>query len=172
MARRLKALGVMALVSIALAACGGEHPASHSGGADGMETTESRGRGAFSFGEPADSSESDRTVEVAALDPYEFDPQQIEVEAGETITFLITNEGNQDHEFVLGDETYQDEHEGEMSHSDMDMNMNSEENGVEVAPGTTERITWTFPEEGTVLYACHEPGHYDGGMVGTISLGS
>jgi uncharacterized cupredoxin-like copper-binding protein len=28
----------------------------------------------------------------------------------------------------------------------------------------------TFDEPGNVLFACHQPGHYDGGMVGTITM--
>jgi uncharacterized cupredoxin-like copper-binding protein len=39
-----------------------------------------------------------------------------------------------------------------------------------VAPGETEEITWTFTDAGGTLYGCHEPGHYEGGMVGSIEV--
>lgn len=166
---RVVLLPVLAAMALGAAACGRQNSSASEDGAAGSEHG-AHGPESASFGEPGAESEADRTVEVTAADPYRFDPDQIEVKAGETITFLISNEGKQDHEFVLGDEAYQEEHEADMAESDMDMG--SEENGVEVAPGATERITWTFAESGTVLYACHEPGHYEGGMVGTISLGS
>ncbi len=158
---RSRALGVIAVVALALASCGG---------GEAGESHEDHGGDTASFGEPAEASTADRTVEVTALDSLEFEPGEVDVEAGETITFVVTNEGEDAHEFVIGDQAYQDEHEDDMAHSDMDMD--SEPNGVELAPGETKEITWTFADEGTVLYACHEPGHYEGGMVGTVSLGA
>lgn len=40
-----------------------------------------------------------------------------------------------------------------------------EQGGVRVAPGTTETLEYTFTELGHVLTGCHEPGHYEAGMV-------
>lgn len=118
-------------------------------------------------------SEADREIEVVGTDSLEFDPEDIEVEVGETITFVVTNSGEIEHEFVLGNAAYQAEHEEEMSgggdgghvHGGGDPNI------LGVAPGETGEITWTFTEAGEVLYGCHEPGHYKGGMVGTITVG-
>lgn len=42
------------------------------------------------------------------------------------------------------------------------------DNAVTVRPGETKELTWKFGETGEVLFRCHEPGHYNGGMVGTI----
>lgn len=39
---------------------------------------------------------------------------------------------------------------------------------IEVAPGATGDLTYTFDEPGTLLLGCHEPGHYEAGMVATI----
>lgn len=116
-------------------------------------------------GEPADASEATRTVEVAALDELRFDPASIEVSPGDVVTFSITNDGRTDHEFVLGDDSYQEAH-GDGGGHDMDMG-----NAVSVAPGETKELTWRFGGSGEVLYGCHEPGHYDGGMVGTVEVG-
>ena len=41
---------------------------------------------------------------------------------------------------------------------------------VLVAPGESAEITYTFDETGDVLLGCHQPGHYDGGMVATITV--
>ncbi|MGH2661134.1 MAG: cupredoxin domain-containing protein, partial [Actinomycetota bacterium] len=55
-----------------------------------------------------------RTVAVSALDSLRFEPAEIRVQSGEMVRFVVTNEGSGEHEFVLGDEATQMEHEGEM----------------------------------------------------------
>ena len=42
-------------------------------------------------------------------------------------------------------------------------------NAVTVAAGETRVLTWRFEDAGEVLYGCHEPGHYEAGMVGSIA---
>lgn len=115
----------------------------------------------------AESGEGDRTIEVTASDTLKFDPDSIEVEAGETITFVVTNEGDAQHEFVVGDEDVQAEHEEMMSDGH---EMADSHDAITLAPGETKELTYTFEESGELQYACHEPGHYDGGMVGTITI--
>lgn len=120
----------------------------------------------LAFGAPGSPSTATRTIEVVTEDPYRFAPRDLEVESGETVTFVVTNEGRQEHEFVLGDEDYQESHAEEMAAG----GMHHEGNAVTVAPGATEELTWTFPSDGEVLYGCHVAGHYDAGMVGAISV--
>jgi uncharacterized cupredoxin-like copper-binding protein len=99
-----------------------------------------------------------------------YEPATIEVSPGEVITFSVTNQGQAVHEFTLGDEATQQEHEEEMS--EMGSGMDHEEpNTISLEPGETRELTWRFPETGTVLYACHEPGHYQAGMQGAIAVG-
>ncbi|MDQ3951689.1 MAG: plastocyanin/azurin family copper-binding protein [Actinomycetota bacterium] len=166
-------MGRRALAGVAaallLAACGGD-------GGDGADAADSHAHdhdhshmeepASFSFGSPGKASAATRTVEVATTDPYRFEPAALQVESGETVTFVVTNEGEEDHEFVLGDVAYQEEH-GEAMASGA---MHHEGNAVTVAPGDTEELTWTFPSVGDVLYACHVGGHYDSGMVGVITI--
>lgn len=116
-------------------------------------------------GEAADASESDRTVQVEALDELAFSPESISVEKGEVVTFEVTNVGKTMHEFVLGDKAYQEMHEKSTS-------MNHDENGLALEPGQTASLTWRFSESGKVYYGCHEPGHYKGGMVGNVQVES
>ncbi len=87
---------------------------------------------------------------------------------GEKITFEIENTGTTDHEFVLGSPEYQTQHEQEMASGAMDMD--DEPNAVSVPMGTTTALTWKFTEAGTTRFACHEPGHFAGGMVGDITV--
>ena len=120
-------------------------------------------------GSPADPGQAESEIEIKALDDLRFEPASVEVDAGEVVTFVVTNEGKTEHEFVLGDEAFQEMHETDMQdsgHHMMDM-----DNGVTVAPGQTAELTWRFDDPGEVLFGCHEPGHYDGGMVGTITVG-
>jgi uncharacterized cupredoxin-like copper-binding protein len=39
-----------------------------------------------------------------------------------------------------------------------------------LAPGETKETTITFDDAGTIEYACHVEGHYDGGMIGTLNV--
>ena len=44
--------------------------------------------------------------------------------------------------------------------------------GMAVEPGETESFEYTFPDATAPLLAgCHEPGHYEGGMVANITVG-
>lgn len=167
--RIIAGLAVLAL----LGACGGDGH-DHGGDAAAVESHEhdhdhsheEDAAASFAFGAPGSPSAATRTIEVVTKDPYRFDPEDLEVESGETVTFLVTNEGDTEHEFVLGDEAYQDSHGEEMAAGEM----HHEGNAVTVAPGATEELTWTFPAEGEVLYGCHVAGHYAAGMVGAIRV--
>ena len=133
-----------------------------------MDMGEDSGSTEWDVGGPGRASEASRTVKVEALDELEFDPASLEVEAGETVTFEVTNAGENDHEFSLGDEAFHQEHDTEMAEDDS--MMMDEDNAVSLVPGETKEITWTFPESGEIPFACHVAGHYDGGMVGRITV--
>lgn len=168
MGRRAVAALAAALL---LAACGGDDDAGvqpHSHDHDHGHSHESTGSDAteFAFGAPGDPAEATRTIEVTTSDPYRFEPAAVEVGSGETVTFVVTNEGDEEHEFVLGDVSYQEQHGEEMAAG----SMHHEGNAVTVAPGDTEELTWTFPPQGDVLFACHVGGHYAAGMVGVITI--
>lgn len=143
---KLKFMTVLAAVGLlALAACGG---------GDAARPT---ARGGV------------RTVEVKALDTLRFEPASLTVTKGEKVRFVVTNTGKINHEFVVGDEAMQMAHEeqsGAMDHMAAESLA-----AVELKPGETREATVTFDEKGTVLFGCHEAGHYKGGMVGTITVG-
>ena len=166
---RMRVLVALVLL-VAAGACGGGHD--HDGAAGDSEehshehSHEADAAMTFAFGAPGSPTAATRTIEVVAEDPYRFDPEDLEVEPGETVTFVVTNEGRQEHEFVLGDEDYQESHAEEMASGEM----HHEGNAVTVAPGATEELTWTFPDSGEVLYGCHVTGHYEAGMVGAIRV--
>jgi uncharacterized cupredoxin-like copper-binding protein len=155
---KMRAISGLFALAFLVAGCGGnghDHGAMTGGGAV-----------AASVGEPGDPAEADRTVEVEATESLKFDPASLEVGAGETITFVVTNDTSTPHEFVLGDEAYQDSHGDAMANG----GMQHEGNAVTLDPGVTQELTWTFTDAGEVIYACHVAGHYASGMKGTISV--
>ena len=89
---------------------------------------------------------------------------------GEIITFVVTNSGAAVHEFVIGDAAVQDEHEEEMQGMEAGMPMGDEPNALALAAGETTSITWHFTQAGELQFACHQPGHYARGMVGTFTV--
>jgi len=120
------------------------------------------------MGEPAEPDAATRTIEVDAFD-MAFDPESIEVDAGEVVTFEVTNTGEAVHELVLGDAEMQQRHAEEMA--DMGGHMaHDEPNSISVEPGETNELTWKFGEATTLEYACHEPGHYGAGMHGQLTV--
>ena len=111
-------------------------------------------------GEPGDPADVDELVEITTSDQLRFTPDAIEVAAGQTIEFRITNAATGEHEFVLGPAH---DHEAGMVHSD------PSSTGT-IAPGKTAIVYWTFPEAGTVTFACYIAGHNEQGMTGTINV--
>ena len=116
-----------------------------------------------------DAGADPRTIVVRMSDELRFDPATIDVEPGETVRFELTNEGEAVHEFLIGDEAAQAEFEEEMASGDGHHDTDA---GMAVDPGQTESFDYTFPDAaGELLAGCHEPGHYDGGMVADITVG-
>ena len=155
--RRGLAAVVASLLIVVLWSCGGG--ARQGGGHQDHKAPKA-------LGEPAEESEADRSIDVGMLDALKFEPNRIEVAAGEVVTFVVKNQGALAHEFVLGDAELQKEHAKEMAKAGA--KMEDSENAIRVPPSETKKLTWRFTEAGEVLFGCHEPGHYDGGMVGTI----
>jgi uncharacterized cupredoxin-like copper-binding protein len=121
------------------------------------------------FGEPGESGTEDRVIEVTQLDEMRFDPASVQVKAGETIRFEVSNAGQTTHEFVLGDAAFQADHEEEMAAMG-GAPMVNEPNAIAVEPGQTGTVVWTFTESGTLEYGCHVPGHYPAGMTGQLTV--
>lgn len=150
-----------AAMLLSASAWAGEGPSGHSHGHGHGET--------FSAGEPGNPKKPSRTIQVTM---GEFDgkmlfvPARVEVRKGEQIKFVLRNNGELEHEFVLASTADNLKHAEAMKNNP---NMAHEEpNGREVDPKKTGEMLWKFTKAGEFEYACLIPGHREAGMIGTI----
>ncbi|MDW5376523.1 plastocyanin/azurin family copper-binding protein [Halomonas sp. HP20-15] len=145
-------------------------------------------------GHGGDTPEPSRTIEIKAGSMW-FDPDELQIAPGTTVRFRIENTAMIKHEFSIGSERMQrmhremmqqggghhggdtqgdtmGDHHGDMSgHGGMSNHGGMQGASVTVAPGETETLVWTAPEQGErIEYACFIPGHYKAGMKGTVIL--
>jgi uncharacterized cupredoxin-like copper-binding protein len=111
---------------------------------------------------------SEQRIDVALTDALTIEPAEMSVSAGQPVIFVVTNTGAAVHEFYVGDEAAQAEHEREMA--DMGGMPHDEPNGIAVQPGETKELTMAFDAPGELLAGCHLPGHYPAGMRATITV--
>ena len=147
------------------------------------------------IGEPGKASASTRTVAVKLGDNF-YEPESVQVKAGETVRFVLTNEGELLHEFNIGTAAMHAEHQKEMAmmmehgmltptgvdekmmnmdHSKMGGGMghgmkHDDPNSVLVEPGKTKELVWKFTKNAELEFACNMPGHYEAGMVGKVQF--
>lgn len=154
--------------ALLLAACGGgEDHSAHEGGAASTPAGDGHAHShdGFLFGEPGEASQATETIEVTAKD-FEFIPKELEVDQGDVIEFKVTNQGSQEHEFVLGDAALMEE-----------LGSTAHEHGAEDAnavpmmePGDEGTLVWSFTEPGRFRFECHIDAHHKLGMTGTITV--
>lgn len=111
-----------------------------------------------------------RDVPVSMFDDMRYDPDAFEFMAGETVTFEVTNRGEVRHEFFIGDNDAHQEHAAEMRETEHADDAHADPAAVSVEPGATGTLTYTFEEAGELFVGCHEPGHYEAGMVAPITV--
>lgn len=109
-----------------------------------------------------------RSIQATLRDDMSIELSETEFTVGETVVFEVTNAGSVRHELFLGDEAAQADHADEMA--EMGGMTHDEPGGVSVEPGDTETLEYTFGEAGELLAACHEPGHYEAGMVTNLTV--
>ncbi|MQA67382.1 MAG: copper-binding protein [Alphaproteobacteria bacterium] len=146
-----------------------------------------------SFGTPGKAADVKRTVTVITRD-NSYSHEAITVKAGETVKFVIRNEGSLLHEFNIGSPDAHAAHQKEMmqmmemgmltptgidaekmkmDHSAMGMKpmKHDDPNSVLVEPGKTRELIWKFTKPMKLEFACNVPGHYQSGMVGEFRFG-
>lgn len=109
-----------------------------------------------------------RSINISMDDTMRFTPDHLHVKAGETVRFLVRNNGKLPHEMVIGSIAELTEHATMMS---ADSNMqHSEANQVTLASGQEGEIIWQFNKAGNFDFACLVPGHLAAGMSGKIDV--
>lgn len=121
-----------------------------------------------SIGKAGDAAKVDRMVTVDMNDAMRFTPSSITVRQGETVRLVVKNSGKLKHELVLGTEKDLKAHY-EVMKKNPEME-HAEDNMVTLAPGKTGELVWHFTQSGTVHFACLQPGHYDAGMKGMVTV--
>jgi len=120
------------------------------------------------WGRQGDPKMAARTVRVTMSDRMRFDPSQLTLQRGETVTFIVHNAGRLMHEFVIGTRAALQDHAALMKkHPGME---HDEPFMAHVAPGKSQRITWTFNRAGEFLAGCLVAGHWDAGMKATLQV--
>lgn len=120
------------------------------------------------WGIAGDAKAVKRTIDVRMTDSMRFTPDRIAVRQGETLRFRVHNTGKLMHEFVIGTKAENAKHAELMVKFP---NMEHDEPYMaHVSPGKTGEIIWTFNRAGTFEFACLIAGHYQAGMVGTITV--
>lgn len=123
---------------------------------------------AAALGQPGDANKVDRTITLTMSDGMRFSPASVSVKQGETIRFVLKNEGRLKHEMVLGTIAELKEHAAlmvkfpGMQHADP--------NQASVEPGQTAELIWRFTKTGTFDFACLQPGHFEAGMKGQVRV--
>jgi uncharacterized cupredoxin-like copper-binding protein len=119
-------------------------------------------------GRPGNASRASRTIAIDMNDAMRFVPASVEVKAGETVRFVVTNSGRLPHELVLGKESELKAHDDAMRRNPA--MAHEEPNMVTLAPGRKGELVWQFGSVGRVDFACLQPGHYGAGMKGLVKV--
>ena len=162
MENRLKAVAVVALALNAFAVRAHGSDEQH-GGARRFDAAKVE---ATDFGVEGDPAKVTRTFDVGMADTMRFTPAEVTVRRGETVRFVVRNDGEVLHEMVLGTKQSIADHAAlmkkfpGMEHADANM--------AHVKPGLRGEIVWRFTRAGEFRFACLQPGHFEAGMVGKV----
>jgi len=81
----------------------------------------------------------------------------------------LVNTGKVRHEFIIGTEAELQAHAEAMKKPNAGHHHHAS-NALSLGAGESGELIWTFTDAGVLHIACFEPGHYDAGMRGTISV--
>jgi uncharacterized cupredoxin-like copper-binding protein len=135
-------------------------------------STSARHQAGADFGAPGNAAAVDRIIPIKVGD-LSFDVLVLTVNAGETVRFVVTNDGAADHEFTLGDAATQKAHRqaiAEMTSMGGGHAQHGEANALFLKRGETKELVWRFGQVGRIEFACDVPGHFEAGMRGIVII--
>jgi uncharacterized cupredoxin-like copper-binding protein len=120
------------------------------------------------FGRAGDPKKASRTIEVGMDDTMHFTPGHVVLKKGETVKFVVRNDGRIMHEMVIGTMKELKEH-AELMRKFPGME-HDEPYMAHVEPGKRDEIVWQFTHAGEFFYACLIPGHLEAGMIAKVTV--
>ena len=123
----------------------------------------------FSAGEPGNPKKPARVVQISMKEEdgkMLFIPDRVEVRKGEQIKFVLRNNGELAHEFMLASKAENDKHAVLMQkYPDME---HDDPNGKTLQTKQSTDLVWKFTKAGEFEFACLIPGHREAGMHGKV----
>lgn len=135
----------------------------------GHDMKHQHGQKAGAVGMPAMASAATKTIYLTTENNMRFKfAKKLELQQGDIVKFVITNNDKIPHEFSIGDEAEQ------IAHRKMMMKMpnmvHNDGNTVTLSAGETKELTWRFNQGSEVLFACNIPGHFEAGMLKKVTI--
>ena len=139
-------------------------PASHGQMQSSMPQTMSHEQ--YAWGKMGQASDVTRDIVISMTDDMRFSPETVNVSPGETVRFVVRNDGKLLHEFVLGTPQELDKHARLMEK--FPNMVHDEPYMAHVDPAMQGEVVWQFNRPGEFDFACLLPGHFQAGMKGKI----
>ena len=161
-ARRLVATSFALALLLGISQANAHGDAAHAARSAGNDVAKEQ----KAWGIAGDAKDVTRTVAIRMKDTMRFEPGRLTVRVGDTVRFVVHNDGKVMHELVIGTLPQLEAHAALMRKFP---NMEHDEPYMaHVAPGKRGDLVWTFNRPGTFHFACLIAGHFEAGMQGDI----
>jgi uncharacterized cupredoxin-like copper-binding protein len=123
----------------------------------------------YAAGEPGSPKKPARIILITMREAdgkMLFSPDRFQVRKDEQIKFVLRNNGEIDHEFMLATTAENLKH-AEIMKKNPDM-VHDDPNAKRIPPHKTEEILWRFTKAGEFEFSCMIPGHRELGMTGFV----
>jgi uncharacterized cupredoxin-like copper-binding protein len=110
-----------------------------------------------------------RELRIEMDDTMRFSPSVLTVVAGEPVKLVVVNRGKLTHELVIGTAAELAHHQREMKSGSAAHHHHSD-SAISVEAGQSREVVRSFDKSGELGIACFEPGHYEAGMKGTLTV--
>ena len=167
--KRMISIFVLATVPVFAVAGGGHTMEHHDHASPAMSNMVDDDAHETEAGQQGDPAKVTQTIKVLMSDNMRFTPDKLNFKTGETVRFVVQNNGKIRHEMVIGTEAELNEH-ADMMRNMPTMKRHAESNMISLAPGEQGELVWQFGPSGTLDFACLVPGHREAGMMGSIKV--
>ncbi|MCX7211829.1 MAG: plastocyanin/azurin family copper-binding protein [Burkholderiales bacterium] len=110
-----------------------------------------------------------RELRIEMDDTMRFSPSVLTVTAGERVRLVVVNRGKLTHELVIGTADELAHHQREMKSGSAAHHHHSSSE-ISVEAGQSREVIRSFDKSGELGIACFEPGHYEAGMKGKLTV--